>query len=185
MRCSKVVQQLQLYLDHQLSIDQVRELEAHLSTCPTCQEELFLLEEVVDALRTVKPVVEPAHLTTHIMLRVAMLPQRKKEERSYRLLHISLVESLLAIMLATFTTLVVIIGQPHLRNSLPFANEHATLFLALMNNLHQLFSNSNETTLLILWIVGTILGVWITWMAAGSEMRATWSKAMLDRLPVW
>lgn len=184
MRCSKVVQQLQLYLDHQLTIDQVRELEAHLSTCPACQEELFLLEEVVDALRTVQPVAEPAYLTTYIMQQVAMTPQRK-EERSYRLLRLSLLESLLAITLATFTTFVVIIGQPRLRNSLPFVNGHDALFLTFMSNLHQLLTNSNEITLLILWIVGTVLGVCITWMAAGSEMRATWSKAMLDRLSVW
>jgi predicted anti-sigma-YlaC factor YlaD len=184
MRCSKAIQQLQLYLDQQLSLDEVRALEAHLAECTTCQGELFLLEEVVHALYTITPVTEPTDLTASIMRRVAANP-RHKEESAYRLLRISLLESLIVISLATITTLGIILGQPPLRESLPFANGHDFLSIAFVGLYHALFTLSGNTTVLLLWIVGTILGICITWMAAGSEMRATWYKAMIDRLPVW
>jgi predicted anti-sigma-YlaC factor YlaD len=183
MRCSKASQQLQLYLDSQLRLNQVRELEAHLARCPACQRELLLLEKVSDSLRALHPVVEPADLTTNIMRRVA-LSQRHQQERAYRVLRPSLVESLAAIVLAMLTTLVIILGQAPLRQSLPFVNQLDLLSLTMMNDLHQLLSSGGSTLLLVLWIGGTILGLCITWMAAGRQMRATWSKAMLDRLSV-
>jgi hypothetical protein len=39
--------------------------------------------------------------------------------------------------------------------------------------------------MLFFWVIGTALGVWITLVLAGSEMRNMWLKAMMDRLPVW
>jgi hypothetical protein len=35
----------------------------------------------------------------------------------------------------------------------------------------------------MLWIAGTILGICITLVFAGNEMRSRWFKAMMDRLP--
>src|SRR6266496_614129 len=37
---------------------------------------------------------------------------------------------------------------------------------------------------LVLWVGGTIIGVWITLALAGTEIRSRWLKAMMDRLPV-
>lgn len=183
MRCSKGSQQLQLYLDHHLSLTQVRELEAHLATCSACEQELILLKEIAGSLRTIHPVVEPADLTDNIMRRVAASP-RRIEERSYLVLRPSFQESLAAVFLAMLTTLVIILGQPPLRQSLPFVNGLDMLLISAMNSLHQLLNSGGSTLLLILWVGGTLLGVCITWMAAGRQMRATWSKAMLDRLSV-
>jgi hypothetical protein len=39
--------------------------------------------------------------------------------------------------------------------------------------------------MLVFWVLGTVLGVWITLALAGNEVRSQWLKAMLDRLPVW
>src|SRR5947209_16204872 len=102
MRCSDAIQQLQLYLDHRLTLDQVRTLEGHVSSCRACQKELLLLEEITSMLQSIPSVAEPADLTATIMQRVAVTPQRKKE-RLYVLLRLSLLEMVVVIFLATLT----------------------------------------------------------------------------------
>src|SRR6185437_10066069 len=52
MRCSKAVHQIQLYIDHQLTLRQTRVLEAHVAACSSCREELVLLEAVSCGLAT-------------------------------------------------------------------------------------------------------------------------------------
>lgn len=181
MRCSDAMQQLQLYLDQQLTLNQVRTLEEHLADCNTCQKELLVLEEIIFTLHSMPSVVEPADLTTTIMQRVALTPQRRKE-RLYALLRLSLLETLVVIFLATLTTFGVILEQPPLRAVLPIANGYETVsrtFIQLLTNL-----GSGPFTL-ALWVVGSVLGICITLVLAGDEMRAEWWKAMLDRLPVW
>jgi len=83
MRCAKATWQLQLYLDQQLPLEEIRVLEMHLSTCPACRAELHALEGVILALQETEQVIEPGNLTAHIMRRVA-LDVRKKEKKSAR-----------------------------------------------------------------------------------------------------
>ena len=64
MRCSEATRHLQLYIDSQLTLDQVRALEAHLARCAACRNEWLLLEEVASTLGDLKPVAEPADLLT-------------------------------------------------------------------------------------------------------------------------
>ena len=189
MRCSKANWQLQLYLDQQLSQADFLALEAHLSTCPGCRATLHALEETTSALESMEQVLEPANLTTNIMRRVALSAQQKEQPRvresSFVLLRPSLQELLAAVLLATVSTLGLILAQPTLRTILPIANGHdgvSMLFISFMQNLTTM--NTNMLSVM-LWIVGTILGVWITLMVAGNEMRAEWYKAVMDRLPVW
>ena len=181
MRCSAASKQLQLYIDKQLTVQQVRQLEAHLTTCPTCQEDLLLLEKVASSLRELPPVAEPANLTIQIMQRVAMTPQ-KPRERS--LLRPSLLEALAVVLLATITTLGIIWQQPTLRAVLPFANGHDLISQAFANTLSMLINGNTGPLMLALWVVGTLLGICITLALAGNEMRTEWLKAMMDRLPV-
>jgi hypothetical protein len=56
MRCKEASQQLQLYLDNRLTIQQVRRLEEHLASCNTCLEELTFFENVIHDLETFKVV---------------------------------------------------------------------------------------------------------------------------------
>lgn len=183
MQCSKVAQQLQLYIDKQLTLPQIRAIEEHISSCHTCQHELLLLEEMDQAFRTVMPVPEPGDLTENIMRRVALSKQYEKE-RKYALLRPSLAESLAVILLATFTTLGIIWQQPTLREALPFGNGH-DLLSSIFDNIDHMLMNMNSGTLLMAcWVFGTILGVWITLVLLGAEMRKNWFKAMMDRLPV-
>src|SRR5690349_5336663 len=137
MHCSKATRLLQLYVDKQLSLEQMRSLEAHLFSCPACGQELHLLEEVEAALTDQELVYEPADLTATVMQRIA----RSEREKQMALLaqpesaplRLSLRELLAAILLATFATFGIILGQPSLRSTLPIANGHDKLSLVWMN----------------------------------------------------
>lgn len=182
MRCSEAGRQLQLYIDNRLSLKEVSALEVHLAACIDCREELFLLEEAVGSVRAFRLVAEPEDLTARIMARVAVMPQRSMPDFSS--LRPSLPELLVVILLATIATLGVILTQPAIRAILPFANGHDALSLFFLNSLHQLLVYGMSALILALWIVGTLLGIFITLLLVGDEVRSEWFKAMLDRLPV-
>src|SRR5437660_4949114 len=117
MRCEEVSQQLQLYLDNRLTIQQIRTLEGHLALCNACLEELTIIETVVNDLQTFKVVVEPDDLNTKIMRRVAIAAsQRNTSPSRFALWHPSLLEILVAATLATIATLGTILQQPSIRS---------------------------------------------------------------------
>ncbi len=185
MRCKEVSQQLQLYLDNRLTIQQIRTLEAHLASCSACLEELTIFETVVNDLETFKVVVEPDDLNAKIMRRVAIAAsQRNTSPSRFSIWHPSLLEILVAATLATIATTGTILQQPSIRSLLPFVNGHDGLSLVYLNILHTLMTVDSTTLILALWIAGTFLGVCITLILAGSEMRTQWFKAMMERLPV-
>jgi putative zinc finger protein len=185
MRCKEASQQLQLYLDNCLTIQQVRRLEAHLASCNACLEELTVFETVVNDLETLKVVVEPDDLNAKIMRRVALAAsQRNMSASRFSLWHPSLLEILVAATLATVATIGTILQQPSIRSLLPFANGHDRFSLTFMDILHNLMTVDSTTLILALWIAGILLGVCITLIFAGSEMRTQWFKAMMERLPV-
>jgi predicted anti-sigma-YlaC factor YlaD len=189
MHCFKATQLLQLYVDKQLSLDQIRSLEAHLFSCSVCRQELRLLEEVTSALTNEEPVYEPTDLTSNVMWRIAKSEEEKRsallaqpKSVSFRP---SLLEVLTAVLLATFATCGIILGQPSLRAALPIANGHDALSLIWMTLWQSLLRINSGTLMLCFWVVGTLLGVWITLALAGAEMRNQWYRAVVDRLPVW
>jgi Putative zinc-finger len=180
MRCPEANRQLQLYIDNQLSMNQVRELEGHVAQCTSCQKQLFFLEEVTRSLRELQPIAEPADMTMLIMQRVAMSPQRQSDNH-FSLWRPSLAELVTVVILASVTTLGIIWQQPSLREVLPFANP---LMQTISYVMRLLYSGNMGTVSLVLWVGGTIIGVWITLALAGNEIRSQWFKAMMDRLPV-
>ncbi len=183
MHCTKAQKLLQAYIDKQIPLKQLRELESHLSVCATCKRTLYELEEIGQALNEMEMVAEPANFTTTLMRRVAVTPQRS--EQPAFVLHISLLEFLFVIALATIATLGVFLGEPSLRGALPFANGHDKLSLLVLHIAHSLITVSSDTLMLAFWVVGTILGVWITLALAGREMRRTeWFRSVMNRLPV-
>jgi hypothetical protein len=193
MRCSRARHLLQLYIDKRLSLKEMRALEAHLSECAVCQQELVFLETIEQALNTIESVKEPPDLTVNIMRRVALSEKRTTElanarapkEGSFILFRPSLSELIAIVLLATVTTFGVFMQQPALRSFLPLVNGHDQLSPVLMAIWNLLLSVNSNTLMLVFWIFGTILGIWITLLLAGSEMRNLWLKAMIDRLPVW
>jgi len=189
MNCSKATRLLQLYMDKQLSLEQMRPLEAHLFSCPVCRQELRLLEEIESVLKDEEPIYEPSDFTSNVMWRITKSEQEKKiallaqpKSVSFRP---SLRELLIAVLLATFATCGIILGQPSLRAVLPIANGHDGLSVAWITMWHSLLGINSSTLLLYFWIGGTLLGVWITLVLAGAEMRSQWFRAMIERLPVW
>lgn len=183
MRCKKAAHLLQLYIDGCLSLQQMRTLEAHVAGCATCREDLELLQDVTSALHDMKLIAEPEGLHRQIMQRVAMAPART-EVPKFSPLRPSLSQLLSILFLATFATFGSIVSQPSLRRLLPFANGHDWISIAFMNVLHTFGSIDSGTLILAFWIIGTILGVCITLVFAGDEMRSQWLKAMMERLPV-
>src|SRR5438105_13506601 len=128
MRCVEASRQLQLYIDNQLPISQIRNLEAHIAYCATCQQELFFLEEVTLTLHNLQPVAEPADMTMRIMQRVAMTPQHGRREIEHSFLRPSFLELVVVVILASITTLGIIWEQPSLRAVLPFSNVLSQIF---------------------------------------------------------
>ena len=182
MHCQEAGKQLQLYIDERLTPGQVRNLEAHIVRCAACREELAALEEVARQFKTVQMVAEPEGMHAQIMQRVALAPRRNQQP--FFPWRPSLADGLAAIILATIATLGSILAQPSVRALLPFANGHDSLSIAFMNLLHNVLSMNTSTLTLMLWVVGTFLGICITLTFAGSEIRSRWLKAMLDHLPV-
>ena len=182
MYCQEAGQQLQLYIDEQLTLEQVRNLEAHIARCAACRADLAALEEVARQFKMIQMVAEPEDLHAQIMRRVARTPQRHPQP--FFPWRPSLAEWLAAIILATIATLGSILATPSVRALLPIANGHDSLSIAFMNLVHNLLSMNTSTLTLVLWVAGTFLGICITLAFAGSELRSRWLKAMLDRLPV-
>ncbi|GHO89930.1 anti-sigma factor family protein [Dictyobacter formicarum] len=189
MHCSKATRQLQLYIDKQLNLEQTRALELHLSSCSACCREYFLLVEIDQTLTNMDMVREPADLTMNIMRRVAVSSQQvAAQEQAARPLtsfRPSLPEMLTAVALATITMLGIVLEQPSARAALPIANGHDPLSLFVLSFWQGLVNINTNTIMLFLWILGTLLGIWITLAVAGSDVRDQWYKAVMDRLPVW
>jgi anti-sigma factor RsiW len=183
MRCSEAANQLQLYIDGQLPMERTRALEGHLTECASCQSELRLLEEVVGHLESMQMVAEPQDLSTRIMQCVAVTPQ-KQLPSIFELLRPSVGELAAAIVLATIASLGTLLGQPALRELLPNIAHHDLLGALLTRATHLLASMDATTLTLALWVVGTLLGVCITLIVAGEEMRSRWLRAVWERLPV-
>jgi predicted anti-sigma-YlaC factor YlaD len=182
MHCQTARKQLQLYIDERLTLEQMRNLEAHVARCADCREELAVLEEISSQFKMVQMVAEPENMHAQIMQRVALTPRRNPQP--FFPWRPTLAEWLAAILLATVATLGSILAQPSVRALLPFANGHDSLSIAFMNLVHNLLSMNTSTLTLVLWVFGTLLGICITLAFAGSELRSRWFKAMLDRLPV-
>ena len=182
MHCQEARQQLQLYIDERLTLEQMRNLEAHIARCTACREELAALEEVTRQFKMMQMIAEPEEMHAQIMQRVAQTPQRNPQP--FFPWRPSLAELLAAIILATIATLGSILATPSVRVLLPIANGHDSLSIAFMYMVHNLLSMNTSTLTLVLWVAGTFLGVCITLAFAGSELRSRWFKAMLDRLPV-
>jgi anti-sigma factor RsiW len=183
MHCAQAVHQLQLYVDSRLTVQQIRALEAHVAGCAACQKELALVEEVAQSIHNLKFVAEPEDLTARIIRRVA-LDSRRRGALHFSLLHLSLLELLTAVLLATIATIGSVLSQPSVRALLPFANGHDAFSLAFMDTLQALAAINTHALILACWVIGTVLGICITLLLAGDEMRAEWIKAVTQRLPV-
>ena len=190
MNCVKATRQLHFYLDQQLTLEEMRQLEMHISSCQSCRHELRLLEEIDATLKDFVLISEPVEFAANVMHRIALTEREKKiallveppEPVSW---HFSFRELLLAIVLATCVTGALILFQPELRAVFPMMDGHGGVLLIVANLWEAMLSVNSNTLMLCFWVLGTVLGIWITLFVAGAEMRSQWYRAMIDRLPVW
>ncbi|RAQ96618.1 anti-sigma factor family protein [Thermogemmatispora tikiterensis] len=181
MRCSEAVSQLQLYLDGRLPGERLQALERHLARCARCRAELELLEEVVHHLESLQLIAEPEDLSLRIMERVARTPQQQPASLLAQL-RPSPGELLAAALLATVASLGSLLTQPAVLRLLPL--EGGPLFALLASTTHLLQTMDATTLMLVCWIMGTLIGICITLLVAGEEMRSRWLRAVWERLPV-
>jgi hypothetical protein len=181
MRCSEAADQLQLYLDGRLPAERTRALEDHLTRCAACRGEWLLLEEMVHGLQSLEMVAEPEDLTARILERVAVTPQNVPHS-IFTLLRPSPGELLAAAALATVASLGSLLQQPALRQLLPLESGPVLFLLTYLS--HLLTTVDSSTLMLAFWIIGTLVGICVTLIAAGEEMRARWFRAVWERLPV-
>ncbi|NLY50157.1 MAG: DUF4349 domain-containing protein, partial [Firmicutes bacterium] len=81
MDCKTVEDKLSAYLDGELAANEMREIAAHVDTCPACLTELSSLEETAGLLHSLEPVEPPPELTGLIMSRVHELKAGQESAR--------------------------------------------------------------------------------------------------------
>lgn len=193
MTCSRAQHLLQLYLDHQLSLVRTRALERHLAHCAACRSEWMLLEDILAGVHSLNNITEPSWLTDAIMARVAAttaqppaelpagprkLQQRMSQRTAFRL---SVHDLILSSTLATIVVISFVLFQPVLRNAL--VNGVNPLVGPILAGLQFLISPDAGIMGLFVWLLWVCLGICITLLLAGSEVRSHWRQRIRARLP--
>jgi len=183
MHCSKARKMLQLYLDKRLTLDQVRALEAHLSDCFSCHEELLFLEEIEQAFHGVEFVEEPTDFTINVMRRVAMSAQQVRmqtvsQSQSFEPFRPSFSELLSVILLATVAVLGLALDQPMIRSALPFVNKHDAISSFLVNIWASLSTMNSQ--MLVLCLVSGLPYWWLDLICGMPGLKLCWIVFLSD-----
>ncbi len=193
MNCSRAQHLLQLYIDGQLNLRQTRTLERHLLHCETCRSEWMLLEDVVAEVHSLSHVIEPSWLTESIMARVAETtaqpppelatePPRPRQQAWQRApFRLTLQDLVLSSLLATLVVIGFTVFQPGLRDSL--AKSMNPLMGTVLADLLFLISPNAGLWGLVAWLLWVGLGITITLVLAGSEVRSQWRQRIRGWLP--
>ena len=71
MNCQKIKKLLNLYIDHALDRETAQQVEEHLKSCSTCQEEHLRLKKMVASLNSLPQVSAPQNLTQSLMVKIS------------------------------------------------------------------------------------------------------------------
>jgi len=71
MNCDKIIKLLNPYIDQALDAESTQNVEEHLKSCPTCQDEYLRLKEMVASLNFLPQVSAPQNLTQNIMAKIS------------------------------------------------------------------------------------------------------------------
>ena len=71
MNCDKIIKLLNPYIDQALDAESTQNVEEHLKSCPTCQDEYLRLKEMVASLNFLLQVSTPQNLTQNIMAKIS------------------------------------------------------------------------------------------------------------------
>jgi len=70
MNCKEIKKILNPYIDQVLDAESIRQVEEHLKSCPTCQDDYLRLKEMVASLNFLPQVSAPSNLTQNIMAKI-------------------------------------------------------------------------------------------------------------------
>ena len=71
MNCQKIMKLLNPYIDQELDAESTQQVEEHLRTCPTCQDEYIRLKEMVTSLSLLPHFNTPQNFTQNIMTKIS------------------------------------------------------------------------------------------------------------------
>ncbi len=71
MNCQKIKKLLNSYIDKTLDADMAKQVDEHLKSCPTCQDEFLRLKEMVTSLNSLSPKPAPETFTQNIMAKIS------------------------------------------------------------------------------------------------------------------
>jgi len=71
MNCKEIKKILNPYIDQVLDAESIRQVEEHLKSCPTCQDDYLRLKEMVASLNFLPQVSAPSNLTQNIMAKIS------------------------------------------------------------------------------------------------------------------
>jgi len=70
MNCKEIKKILNPYIDQVLDAESIQQVEEHLKSCPTCQDDYLRLKEMVASLNFLPQVSAPSNLTQNIMAKI-------------------------------------------------------------------------------------------------------------------
>lgn len=73
MKCSDIRSRLDAWVDRELSLDEAREVKAHLDRCPACRKEAMALTALARALDNLQPIPAPQGFSRQVRLAVRAL----------------------------------------------------------------------------------------------------------------
>jgi len=71
MNCQKIKKLLNPYIDQVLDVESIQQVEEHLKSCPTCQDEYLRLKETVASLKFLPQVSAPQNFTQNLMAKIS------------------------------------------------------------------------------------------------------------------
>jgi anti-sigma factor RsiW len=176
MECDTCQEQMSLWIDDQLTPNEIREIEAHAAACPSCRASLDTLRRL-DRLLTSAPMVSP--LPGFSDRFQAKLVTRRRRRRTWA--------GLLTLMLATLAlslgaALLLMLSGLTLWGSLP-VGELLPQATSLLLNLGKVAAASLKLTWLILGALARGLRhpVFIVYVAATAILIAVWTEIVLSR----
>ena len=73
MKCCDIRNRLDAWMDRELSLDEAREVAAHLDLCPDCKKEALALTSLARALDNLRPLTAPQGFSRQVRMAVRAL----------------------------------------------------------------------------------------------------------------
>ena len=176
MECDTCQEQMSLWIDDQLTPNEIQEIEAHAATCPSCRASLDTLRRL-DRLLASAPMVSP--LPGFSDRFQAKLVTRRRRRRTWAGL---LTLSLATLALSLGAALLLMLSGLTLWGSLP-VSELLPQATSLLLNLGKVATASLKLTWLILGALARGLRhpIFIVYVAATAILIAAWTEIVLRR----